>query len=60
MAKSKFLSSAMVAEKLEGTPAYVRLLCASGKIKALKLGHDWLIDEKDIKKFMFQLEQKHQ
>ena len=49
MAKIKLLSSAMVAAKTGFTPDYIRRLCAERKLKATKYGHDWLIDEKDIK-----------
>ena len=48
----------MAAEKLGFTPDYVRYLCAKGTIKATKLSHDWLIDEKDIRNIKRQRKKK--
>jgi len=48
MQKHKFLTTAMVGERLGFTADYIRRLIACGKIKAEKLGHDWLIPEKSI------------
>ena len=41
----------MAAELLNITPAYVRRMINEGKIKAIKMGHDWLLDKKDISHF---------
>ncbi len=49
MQKSKLITTSILAKRLGFTPTYVRQLCASGKIKAEKYGHDWIINEKDIK-----------
>ncbi len=43
------LTSAQVAKKLGFTQDHIRRLCGSGKIKAIKPGHDWLINEQDLK-----------
>lgn len=48
MAKFKLLTSAMAAKILGFTPDYVRKLCSAGKIKAEKLGHDWLLNAREI------------
>jgi len=48
MQKHNFLTTAMVAEKFGFTADYIRRLIASGKIKAEKLGHDWIVSKKDI------------
>ncbi len=45
----KFITTAMAAKLLGFTQDYVRQMCAKGKIKAEKLGHDWLVNEKTIK-----------
>lgn len=49
MAKIKLLTSATAAAILGFSPSHIRRLCGEGKIKAEKLAHDWLIDEKDIR-----------
>lgn len=49
MSKSKLMTSAQAAKKLGFTQDWVRKLCIEGKIRAIKPGHDWLIDEKDLK-----------
>jgi excisionase family DNA binding protein len=49
MAKQKLITTRIAAEILGFTQDYVRQLCFEGKIKALKAGHDWIIDEKNIK-----------
>lgn len=58
MGKIKLLSSSMAAQKLGFTPDYIRRLCASGKIKAEKVAHDWLIYESDIKNIRRQRKRK--
>lgn len=45
---SDLMTSKMVAEKLGYTPDYIRRLIMEGKLKATKLGHDWIITPKDI------------
>lgn len=49
MKRARLLSSAMVAKILGFSPDYIRKLCANGTIRAERLGHDWLIFERDIK-----------
>ena len=44
----KLLTSAMAAKILGFTPDYVRHLIVQGKIKADKLGHDWIIAPRAI------------
>lgn len=43
------LTTKQVAEKLNITPTRVRQLCNEGKIKAQRIGRDWIIEEKNIK-----------
>jgi excisionase family DNA binding protein len=45
----KFLTTAMAAKILGFSQDYVRKMCLKGKIKAEKLGYDWVINEKIIK-----------
>lgn len=47
--RDKYLTSFEVAELLGFTPDHVRRMICNGKIKAIKLGHNWLIDPKDLK-----------
>lgn len=52
MRKSKFsqiFSTKMAADYLGFTPDYVRRMIMDGKIKATKIGHDWMVHEKDLK-----------
>lgn len=49
MAKLKLLTTRIAAQQLGFKQDYVRELCAKGKIKATKLAHDWIIDEKSLK-----------
>jgi len=44
-----YYTSAEVAEMLGFTPDHIRRLIMDGKIKAVKLGNNWLIKPKDIK-----------
>lgn len=46
--QSNLLSTAMAAEILGFTPDYVRNLIRKGKIKGIKLGHDWLVERKAL------------
>jgi excisionase family DNA binding protein len=39
----------MAADILGVTQSYIRMMIADGRIKAEKIGHDWLIMLKDIK-----------
>lgn len=48
MRPDKILTSKMAAEMLGFTPDYIRRLIMEGKIKATKLGHDWIFTRKDI------------
>lgn len=45
---SDLLSSTMVAEILGLSADYIRKLAAAGTIKAVKLGHDWIIRRSDV------------
>jgi len=49
MVKSRLITTAIAARILGFSQDYVRRLCLEGEIKASKLGHDWLIYEKDIR-----------
>jgi excisionase family DNA binding protein len=44
----KLITTAMAAKILGFTPDYIRRLCLKGKIKAIKHGHDWILQEKDL------------
>lgn len=46
--RNKLITSAMAAKILGFSPDYIRRLINEGKIKAEKLGHDWLVTEKAI------------
>lgn len=46
---NKILTCAMVAKLLGYSPDHIRRLCGIGIIKAERLGHDWIIQEKDLK-----------
>lgn len=48
--KSNYLTSAEAAEVLGISHDYVRKLILLGKIKAEKLGRNWIIDKKNINK----------
>ena len=45
------LTTAQVAEKLGVTPRRVRALITSGRLKAKKIGRDYLIDSRDLARF---------
>lgn len=47
--ENKLLSCVMAAKILGYTPDYIRRMCASGKIKAQKVGHDWTLYESALK-----------
>lgn len=47
---SDYLTSLEAANILGFTPDHIRKLIASGKLKAEKLGHNWLIKMKDLSK----------
>ena len=50
MIKNRNYLTTIEAGKLLGfTPDYMRRLIARGKIKAEKLGHNWILKPKDIK-----------
>lgn len=44
-----YLTTIEVGEIVDLTPDYVRKLIARGKLKATKLGHNWLVKPKDLK-----------
>lgn len=43
---------AEVAKELGVNVSYVRRLCADRRIKAVKVGRDWVVLEKNIKKIL--------
>ena len=43
------ITSSQAAERLGYTASYIRRLCASGRIKAKKLGHNWVFSLAEIK-----------
>lgn len=47
--KNKIITCAIAGERLGFSAAYIRRLILDGKIKAEKIGHDWIMTEKDIK-----------
>ncbi len=49
MSKGNLITTIIAAEKLGLTSDYIRQLCARGKIKAKKIGHNWLFTESAIK-----------
>lgn len=48
MKRTNLITTTMLAERMGVTPQYVRKLIADGKIKAQKVGYDWIIDERNI------------
>lgn len=55
--KTKYLTTKMIAEKMGFTPDYIRRLCGNGKIKAIRLGHDWMISDQDFEDWLMSREQ---
>ena len=47
--KSHYLTSLEVAKMVGLSPDWIRRMIINGKIKATKLGHNWLINKSDIK-----------
>lgn len=47
--KDKFLTSFEAAKLLGFSPDHVRRMIGEGKIKAEKVGHNWIINPKDLK-----------
>jgi len=45
------LTTEQVAERLGVTPRRVRALITAGRLKAKKIGRDYLIDSRDLAKF---------
>lgn len=45
---NKLFTTQMVADKLGFTPDYIRRLIMDGKIKAKKLGSNWVMEKKDF------------
>lgn len=50
MIKNKYLTSAEAAKLLGFTPDHIRRLILTNKIKAEKVGHNWLICPNHLKK----------
>jgi len=48
--RANYVTTYEAADKLGFHPDYVRRLILRGTIKAEKLGHNWLINEKDLAK----------
>lgn len=46
--QNKLITSAMAAKLSGFSPDYIRRLILDGKIKAIKIGHDYLMLPKDI------------
>ena len=44
----KIISAAEAARRLNVTPARVRAMISSGRLKATKVGNMWVIDPKDL------------
>lgn len=49
MSRNKLITCAIAAEKLGFSRDYVRRMCLLGKIKAEKLGNDWIFPLSAIK-----------
>jgi excisionase family DNA binding protein len=45
---ANLLTTKQAAEKLKMTDRHIRLLIAQGKLKASKVGRDYVIDENDL------------
>lgn len=58
MGKNKLISSAIAAEMLGFTQHYVSELCLKGKIKAQKIGHQWMFSMNAIKNLKRQRKKK--
>ena len=56
--KIKYLTTQMIAEKMGFTQAYIRKLCSDGKIKSIRLGHDWMICENDFDEWKMKREKE--
>ncbi len=56
--KYKHWTTASLAEKAEVDTSYIRHLIAQQKISAWKLGHIWVIDHEEGKKWLSIREQK--
>ncbi len=54
----KLITCRIAAKILGLSPDYIRRLCGTGKIKAEKLGHDWLFPEESIKDIKRQRKKK--
>lgn len=52
------ISTQMAAERLGFSASYIRRMILGGKLSARKIGHDWIILEKDIVKFLAQHKEK--
>jgi hypothetical protein len=58
MSKKELLSCRQAAQILGFTPEHVRRLCGSGKIKAHKIIHTWVMYESDLKNITRQRKKK--
>lgn len=56
---NKYLTSFQAAKKLGFSPDYIRLLIKQGKIKAEKLGQNWLIENRQIRNITRQRKPKN-
>lgn len=50
--KDKMLSITMVANQTGLSSSWIRILCTSGRINAVKHGHDWIIPVTELKKIV--------
>ena len=48
MRRMKIIGTAEAARRLNVTQSRVRVLIDSGRLKAMKVGREWLIDPKDL------------
>lgn len=44
----KLLTAKEVAKRWGVTPQWVRFICSDGRLKAERVGRDWVIDEADV------------
>lgn len=49
--ESKYISTAVAAERIGVDPRHVRVLIDSGKLKGLKIGRNWLVSIASVAKF---------
>ena len=46
-----YVSVTCAAQIKNRDPSYIRRLCRDGRIQAIKLGHDWLVEEDSLMSF---------